>query len=219
MSKKQISRYVLTDELYALLKEQILSHTMSAGDKINIDKLARELGVSNIPIRESLFRLASEGFVTVVPFKGMFVAEMNLQDIDEIFEIRSQLEELAIRKAAPNIPRLRLEQMLQELGRADDAMGARHEEREVSRMNHSLHGTIVEYSNNGSLKLMVTSLIERIHRYLNLVHYKVEIGAEKAEHERIVQALLEKDTDKAVEAMRTHLDNAHRRLRNNFNDR
>jgi DNA-binding GntR family transcriptional regulator len=216
LSNKQLNRYVLTDELYTLLKQQILSHTMAAGDKINIDKLARELGVSNIPIRESLFRLASEGFVTIIPFKGMFVAEMNMQDIDEIFEIRSQLEELAIRKAAPHIPKQRLEQILQELGKAEDASDERNEERVVSQMNHSLHGTILEYANNGNLKLMVTSLIERIHRYLNLVHYKIEIGAEKSEHENIVVALLEEDTEKAVAAMRTHLDNAYHRLRNNF---
>ncbi len=70
MEKKPLGRYVLTDELYALLKRQILSHEMTAGDKINIDKLARDLGVSNIPIREALFKLSSEGFVTVVPSKG-----------------------------------------------------------------------------------------------------------------------------------------------------
>jgi DNA-binding GntR family transcriptional regulator len=216
MSDKPLSRYVLTDELYTILKQQILSHTMCAGNKINIDKLARELGVSNIPIRESLFRLASEGFVTVIPFKGMFVAEMNLRDIDEIFEIRSQLEELSIRKAAPHIPKPLLEQILASLRRADDAPDDRSKESNVSHMNQELHGTILEYANNANLKQMVTSLIERIHRYLNLVHFKIDIEAEKAEHENIVAALLEGDTEQAVEAMRTHLNNAYYRLRKGY---
>lgn len=216
MSKKQLSRYVLTDELYVLLKQQILSHQMPAGEKINIDKLARDLGVSNIPIRESLFRLASEGFVIVVPFKGMFVAEMNLQDIDEIFEIRGQLEQLAIRKAAPHIPRERLERILQELVSRENADADNDEENVVHRMNEGLHGTILSYAGSATLQQMAASLIERIHRYLNLHHYRIEIDAEKSEHEKVIRCLLEGETEQAAEAMREHLHNAHRRLRDNF---
>lgn len=217
MSKKQLSRYVLTDELYVLLKKQILTHTMSAGDKINIDKLARDLGVSNIPIRESLFRLSSEGFVTAIPFKGMFVAEMNLKDIDEIFEIRIQLEELAIRKAVSCIPKERLHHILQELDSEEDLTAESGEENVVLKMNEGLHGTILTYAKNANLQQMVTPLIERIHRYLNLYHYKIEMQAEKFEHETIIRALLEGDTEKAVEAMRLHLQHSHRRLRENYN--
>ncbi|MRN56011.1 GntR family transcriptional regulator [Paenibacillus monticola] len=218
MTKNQLSRYVLTDELYKLLKDQIISHIMSAGDKINIDKLTRELGVSNIPIREALFRLASEGFVTNVPFKGMFVAEMNLKDIDDIFEIRNHLEELAIRKAALLIPRERLEQILLELGNHEQEGAVWNgEENRLLSMNEGLHGTILSYTSNSILQQMVTSLIERIYRYLNLYHYQIDLAAERIEHESIVQALLAGDTEQAVASMRVHLQEAHRRLRANVN--
>ncbi|WP_372631273.1 GntR family transcriptional regulator [Cohnella sp.] len=216
MSEKQLQRYVLTDELYTILKKQILSHTMPAGDKINIDKLTRDLGVSNIPIRESLFRLASEGFVTIVPFKGMFVAEMNLTDIDEIFEIRSQLEGLAIRKATQHIPEAKLKDILNALKHGEEGAPQNNDEDAISIMNHDLHGTILMYANNENLKQMVTSIIERIHRYLNLNHYRIELEEEKKEHERIVQALLLRDVEQAAEAMAIHLKNAHKRLRDNF---
>ncbi len=218
MTKNQLSRYVLTDELYKLLKDQIISHIMSAGDKINIDKLTRELGVSNIPIREALFRLASEGFVTNVPFKGMFVAEMNLKDIDDIFEIRNHLEELAIRKAALLIPKERLEQILLELGNHEqEGIVWNGEENRLLSMNEGLHGTILSYTSNSILQQMVTSLIERIYRYLNLYHYQIDLAAERMEHESIVRALLAGDTEQAVASMRVHLQEAHRRLRANVN--
>jgi len=216
MADKRLSRYVLTDELYGLLKQKILSHEISAGDKINIDQFARDLGVSNIPIREALFRLASEGFVKVVPFKGMYVSEMNMSDIDEIFEIRYALEELSVRKAAPHIPKSRLEQILQELDTDEQILEASQEENVISQMNHDLHGTILAYAGNENLKQMVTALIERVHRYLNLVHYKIDMGAEIEEHRKIVLALLERDTEKAVEASRIHLQQAYQRLRGNF---
>jgi DNA-binding GntR family transcriptional regulator len=214
MKEKPLGRFVITDELYTLLKGKILSHSMTAGDKINIDKLARDLGVSNIPIRESLFRLVSDGFVTVVPFKGMYVAEMNLTDIDEIFEIRRNLEELSIRKATPNIPDAQLIALLEKLTQNEKPVDS--DEESAISMNHDLHGIILKYANNENLKQMVTSIIDRIHRYLNLFHYKLEMGAEIAEHEMIVRALLERDTGKAVEAMDIHLQNARRRLRENF---
>jgi DNA-binding GntR family transcriptional regulator len=216
VSKKQLSRYVLTDQLYLLIKNQILSHAMSAGDKINIDKLARDLGVSNIPIRESLFRLASEGLVTIVPFKGMFVAEMSLKDIDEIFEIRQSLEELSIRKAANRVPKEILQQLLQEIQVEEDATEENGKEDAISRMNEGLHGTILKYAKNENLRQTVTSLIERIHRYLNLHHYPIVIRAEKLEHEEIIRALLEENTENAIQAMRLHLQNSHQRLREHF---
>src|SRR5690242_2676186 len=74
--KVSLNRNVLTQEIYNLLKEQILSHTLPPGDKINIDQIARDLDVSNIPIREALSRLTADGFVRMVPFKGMFVTEI-----------------------------------------------------------------------------------------------------------------------------------------------
>jgi DNA-binding GntR family transcriptional regulator len=189
---------------------------MPAGDKINIDKLARDLGVSNIPIRESLFRLASEGLVTIVPFKGMFVAEMNLKDIDEIFEIRQSLEELSVRKAASRIPKELLLQVSLELAAGKSPEEKVAIEGVVSKMNDNLHGTILKYAKNENLRLTVVSLIERIYRYLSLYQYRIDLRAEMSEHEKIVQALLEENTEKAVQVMREHLNNSHRRIRDNF---
>jgi DNA-binding GntR family transcriptional regulator len=216
LSKKQLSRNVLTDQLYLLIKNQILLHEMSAGDKINIDKLARDFGVSNIPIRESLFRLASEGLVTIVPFKGMFVSEMSLKDIDEIFEIRQSLEELSVRKAVNRIPKELLQQLLQQIHAEEDSTEEIVKEDAISRMNDGLHGTILKYAKNENLRQTVLFLIERIHRYLILHHYPIEIRAEKLEHEAIIRALLEENTENAIQAMRLHLQNSHQRLIENF---
>jgi DNA-binding GntR family transcriptional regulator len=214
MSNTRLNRQVLTDELYTLLKQQIMSHTMSAGDKINIDKLARELGVSNIPIREALFRLASEGLVTIVPFKGMFVTEMSLKDVDEIFEIRMQLEELAIRKAIAAIPEERLLALREDL--TTSSGDGDSDEAAVARLNDGLHGTILDFTGNRNLRQLAQSLIERIHRYLNLHHYNIDLAAERREHEAVAQALLDRDERKAVEAMRRHLRSSYERLRDSL---
>lgn len=212
-----LNRYVLADELYTLLKKRILSHEMSAGDKINIDKLARDLGVSNIPIREALSRLSSEGLVSVVPFKGMFVAAMNARDIDEIFEIRASLESLALRKAATRIPKDRLRRILAETTAAQEEADAGQETASrMFKMNEGLHGTILAYADNENLQRMVVSLIERIYRYLNLLNFTIAIADEREEHARILSALLADDMDEATAALERHLQRARQRLRDSF---
>ncbi|MFD2333046.1 GntR family transcriptional regulator [Cohnella sp. GCM10020058] len=212
-----LNRYVLADELYALLKKRILSHEMSAGDKINIDKLARDLGVSNIPIREALSRLSSEGLVSVVPFKGMFVAAMNAKDIDEIFEIRLSLETLALRKAAARIPKDQLRRILAETTAAKEEAGANQgSASRMFKMNEGLHGTILAFADNENLQRMVVSLIERIYRYLNLLNFTIAIADEREEHVRILNALLTDDTDEATAALERHLQRARQRLRDSF---
>lgn len=212
-----LNRYVLADELYALLKKRILSHEMSAGDKINIDKLARDLGVSNIPIREALSRLSTEGLVTVVPFKGMFVAAMNAKDIDEIFEIRVSLETLALRKAAARLPKDRLRLILAETTAAQEDFEANQEPASrMFKMNEGLHGTILAYADNENLQRMVVSLIERIYRYLNLLNFTIALAEEREEHARILNALLADDVDEAAAALERHLERARQRLRDSF---
>lgn len=213
-----LNRYVLADELYALLKKRILSHEMSAGDKINIDKLARDLGVSNIPIREALSRLSSEGLVSVVPFKGMFVAAMNAKDIDEIFEIRFSLESLALRKAAARIPKDRLRLILAETKASQEETDANQESASrMFKMNEGLHGTILAYADNENLQRMVVSLIERIYRYLNLLNFTIALADEREEHVQILNALLADDMDEAGAALERHLQRARQRLRDSFN--
>ncbi len=71
---------------------------------------------------------------------------MNLRDIDEIFEIRSSLEELAIRKAIPYLPKAKLQQILNELSTGSDTPAQNGEEGRILKMNEGLHGTILAYA-------------------------------------------------------------------------
>jgi DNA-binding GntR family transcriptional regulator len=204
--------------LYVFLKEQILSHSLAAGDKINIDQLAKELEISNIPIREALSRLAAEGFVKIVPFKGMFVSEMNLQDVDEIFEIRQQLEILAVKKAVSRIPENRLLQLRQKIEEWKNVASDKTVDKveKVAEMNLELHGLILAYSGNKNLENLVRSFIDRMHRYITLIQSDIDLEAEIAEHEWIVKCLEEKNVKEVEAAIEYHLQKSIARIRNNF---
>ncbi|MDQ0900535.1 MULTISPECIES: GntR family transcriptional regulator [unclassified Paenibacillus] len=217
----KINRVNLTEEIYRIVKEDILSHKLKSGEKINIDQLARALEVSNIPIREALSRLQSEGYLNVIPFKGMFVNMMSVKELDELFEIRLQLEPLAVEKAALLIPDDILERLqetmnslqTQQSSEATNGLGT------IKEMNMSLHGTILAYCENTNLQNLVKGYIEQIQRYLTYIQLHLDINTtneEWSEHNAILQKLKQRDPKGASDAMSKHISNSRKRTNAHF---
>src|SRR5438552_18043613 len=84
----------------ALLKEAILSGTIQSGEPIVEAKLAQQFGVGQGLIREALIELEHHGFVQRTPFTGTTVTTLTLEDAQQIFEVRIELEPLAFHLAA-----------------------------------------------------------------------------------------------------------------------
>lgn len=212
MSMKGFSRNLLTDELYEYLKAHILSQQLPPGEKLNVDKLARELEVSRVPLREVLARLAAEGLVQAVPFKGMFVAEMNLRDIREIFEIRMELETLALRTAYAKIPLAQLQEIRSKKPAETTPFDT------IKQMNEDLHFTLLHYADNDRLQRLVRSYLDQVHRYLHDVDYDSNVAADREEHQLILDKLVERDLPGAEEALRRHLRLSLERIIENLNN-
>jgi DNA-binding GntR family transcriptional regulator len=214
MSK--IGRVNMTEEIYRIVKEDILSHKLKSGEKINIDQLARSLEVSNIPIREALSRLQSEGYLHIIPFKGMFVNLMSLQELNELFEIRLHLEPLAVQKATLIIPDQRLEALNENMIslHSDKPIRSNNGLETISQMNISIHGTILEFCDNISLKNLVRGYIEQIQRYLTYIKLNLDVkktNVEWSEHNAILQKLIQRDAKGAADAMSKHISNSQER--------
>ncbi|WP_256761986.1 GntR family transcriptional regulator [Cohnella sp. WQ 127256] len=220
MSSKVI-RINLTEEIYRIVKEDIISHKLPSGEKINIDQLARSLEVSNIPIREALSRLQSEGYLKMVPFKGMFVNLMSLQELNELFEIRLHLESLAVEKAALKIPDEELSNLSKNLIslHSDHSSSASDGLETIVEMNASIHGTILQYCDNISLKNLVKGYIEQIQRYLTFIKLNLDVDnreVEWSEHNAILQQLIQRDAKGASAAMSIHISNSQKRTNIHF---
>jgi DNA-binding GntR family transcriptional regulator len=217
----KISRVNLTEEIYRIVKEDILSHKLKSGEKINIDQLARSLEVSNIPIREALSRLQSEGYLHIIPFKGMYVNLLSLKDLNELFEIRLHLEPLAVEKAALIIPDKRLELLNESMvslitNKSDQPTSGLET---VTVMNSSIHGTILEYCDNASLQNLVRGYIEQIQRYLTYIKINLDVdntNVEWSEHNAILQKLIQRDAKGAADAMSKHIRNSQKRTHIHF---
>lgn len=93
------------------LRSFILTNQLSPGERLIQDELAKKLGVSRTPIREALNILASEGLVTVSPYKGATVTRLSLSDLEELYCVRFALESHACYLAAINISDEEIEQL------------------------------------------------------------------------------------------------------------
>ncbi|NQX65172.1 GntR family transcriptional regulator [Paenibacillus alba] len=217
----KISRVNITEEIYRIVKEDILSHKLKSGEKINIDQLARNLEVSNIPIREALSRLQSEGFIHVIPFKGMFVNMMSLKDLNELYEIRMQLEPLAVEKATNHLPAEVLEnlQVTMDSLLNNPSTPSANGLDIIDEMNNSIHGTILSYCDNTNLQNLVRGYMEQIQRYLTFIQITLDVdttNVEWSEHQAILQKLRDRDPQGAAAAMTVHLRNSQQRTNEFF---
>jgi len=93
----------LTDQVYDILKDAILSLSLAPGERLIESKLAKQLGTSATPVRGALARLKHDNLVEIVPFKGAHVSKLDNHEVDEIFEIRILMETAMIRKFAHSI--------------------------------------------------------------------------------------------------------------------
>ena len=80
---------------HAKLRAMIFSGELLAGQPLRQEEIARQLGVSRLPVREALSRLAIEGLVELKPRRGFFVTSLNADEIEDIFDMRAMLEERA----------------------------------------------------------------------------------------------------------------------------
>src|SRR5918998_3634571 len=99
------------DLVHEELRARLLRGDLRPGDKVPIATLARELGVSAIPVREGVKRLEAEGLLSFETHKGAVVPRLDAAAIEETFAIRAELEGLAVRRAAATLTPERLDEL------------------------------------------------------------------------------------------------------------
>jgi DNA-binding GntR family transcriptional regulator len=200
----------LADRVYRTLREQILQGQYAPGQKLNIDQLARDLGVSNTPIREAMARLERLGLVEMVPYCGPKIKRLNAAQLKDIYDVRIALEELAVRLVAQsqdpnvfNVITAALE-MQERVCNGDDPRAAVDADR-------AFHDALVQASGNSVLLDLLPNLSDRTRLLLELNTPPSE-GMDKAaalralqDHRRIYEALRKGDQEAAVQELRHQL--------------
>ena len=187
------------------LRNMILMRRLSPGERLAQDELAKQLGVSRTPIREALHRLASEGLVTISPYRGASVAKFSLSDLEEIYAVRSALESHAAHLSAQRITDEELEQLEGLLRQMEKAF----REKDMPLLleaHHQFHASVYAASKRKRLYGLAIQYLKLTDVYQRMA-LALGRGAKDpvVEHGEILAALGRRDADAAGHLIRIHL--------------
>jgi DNA-binding GntR family transcriptional regulator len=186
------------------LRQDILNGTLPGGMRLAQTDIAQQLGVSTTPVREALRDLASEGLVIIDPHRGGFVMELTSDDVFEIYEIRYQLEPVALKYALPFIN----EEIIERLDQLNEEMSATSHLPTWVELNRDFHMTMYGASNRSRLLSIIRSVQDgSVMAVAGRLAHKTGVREEaNHEHTNLVDALRARDADRALAVLQHHLE-------------
>lgn len=201
----------LAGRVYEAIKEAILDLKMAPGARVNMDQLARELGVSISPIREALIRLTAERLVVCKPYAGYAVTPLpDKQSILDLLDARLLLEGQAARLGAPRRDPSILATMNEALQQiSQQYFGRRYREyRNLVEWDARLHGAVIASSGNSAFVQIYEDLHPHTQTSRLHIHLQREIDPNLVlqTHLPIIRAYEQGDAEAAFAAIRAHMD-------------
>lgn len=192
------------------LLEMIKSGQLPAGTRLNELELSKRLKVSRACVREAVRALEAASLLRLEKNRGVFVHEVSAQEAEELYLIRTGLDEMVGRILAPKISDAQIEElglMLDRLERTS-SLGVDH----TFPLNIAFHDRLVQMAGNTTLLGIYRQVINRMH-LLRRRSFSGGSDASHSEHRQILKALSTRDADTAVLAMRTHVRNGFARMK------
>lgn len=220
-SNVKASKGASSERAYRALMQEIVSFTLSPGEDLDEVTLVGRLGVSRTPVREALVRLAAEGLVQLVPNRGARVAPMGWNDIREHLEAFDVSQRLvtrwaALRRTDDQIADMQTERLAFEKAfKQDDPVA-------MLDANFRFHAAIGAACRNSLIQrfylqqltadLRIARLAMTNECFVSEQAYRDHVGNIVREHREMVEAIRERDADRAEELARSHADLARKRV-------
>ncbi|MFW5820683.1 MAG: GntR family transcriptional regulator [Bacteroidota bacterium] len=190
----------LSYQVYAKIREMILSGELKPGEKIAQERIASMLGVSRMPLHKAFQMLEDEFLVESIPRRGIFVKKPDLLAIMEAFECREGLEGIAARRAAKLMTDEQLhflEGLFQSFTNLDNI-----DEGKYQTADHTFHETIIKYSGNSVLQKLnhIGSILIKTYPKGIILPLKESMQ----DHHLIIGAFKERSAERAEELIRIH---------------
>jgi DNA-binding GntR family transcriptional regulator len=203
-----VASNALRHDVVVRLMAGIFQGTLPADSRLNIRKMAEQMGVSATPIREALVELEGIGLVQFFHNRGAVVKPFGCQQLRDIYHVRRLLDSEAARCACGKIPREELQSLRREMRRLLDS-GDQSSEwlQEAIASDRRLHDLVAAHCGNDRLA-------DEVGRYNTIMQTVREIVGNRRhaqqvalkDHMAVVNALLAGDAERAADAMRRHID-------------
>ncbi|MDP4024161.1 GntR family transcriptional regulator [Methylobacterium sp. NEAU 140] len=190
------------------LRQRILNGDLAPGVQLRQDALAEAFGISRIPIREALLQLEAAGLVRIVPHRGAVVAGLTVEEVEDIFQLRVQLEPQLLLLSAPRFS----EADVRALHDLTAEYGAALQAGEVDRwgeLNRRFHLDLLRHADRPRSLSIVSGLLQDCDRPTRLqLSVSGDVARADAEHTRIVALCEAGQIAQAADLLRAHIANA-----------
>lgn len=192
----------LREQVYDHLKERMNEGRLVPGRFLDLTAIAAEIGISRTPLRDALLQLEAEGFVEILPRRGVRVVELTLERIRDVYELLAALESTALRHARAELTPAVVATMTELNERMRGALAERDFDRFYEH-NLAFHEAFLDLSPNEELKRHVRVLKQRLYDFPRNRGWVEEWELSSIEeHARIVADLEAGEIDAAADFVR-----------------
>ncbi|MFW5992262.1 MAG: GntR family transcriptional regulator [Halanaerobiaceae bacterium] len=199
----------LRKQVYSVLRESILAGQIEPGEKITEVEIAEQLNVSRTPVREAFRMLELEELIIIVPQQGVFIAGIkSKKEIDDIFQVRIELEGLAACLAARNITDEQIDELNSCLEQIKECI-KKDDLKRCIQIDITFHQIIKEASSNKWLEKYLDSLFEQITRFrAKSLAQEGRMEIALTDHKKLGSAITEGDCELARSLAKKHIRGA-----------
>lgn len=212
----RVERQSLSGQIVGELRRRIVAGELPEGAPLRQERLAAELGASRVPLREAIRQLEAEGLVTTELHKGTVVSSLSPAEIEELFEIRMQIETWLFGLAIPLMAEtdFRAAEAAIEEASATGSVGGWGE------LNWRFHGALYAASGRHIALRLLKTVHDNANRYINL---QLAVAAEDVEnelvdHRRLVAFARTRDVEGGVGLLRDHIGKVAQNLTRSIED-
>lgn len=194
----------VTEQIYQEIRNAIIRQEIAPGEKLTIKMLHERYGVSSSPIREALTRLQQDGLIVYRPNIGMRVVQLNRKDVEEIYDMITELDSAAMRFA---MRKSDADACLKDLREIQQEMESTQDFQRWQKRSDDFHQIFYKYADNSRLN----DASRRILLQLTILSMQYEQKEENREeiaqgHQKILDALTKGSLQEADQLLREHLD-------------
>ena len=196
----------LRERVYSELRMDILSGRINPGARLVESALAKDMGVSRTPVREALHKLALEGLLYSIPRAGYIVEEMTERDIEDLFQTRMAIEQLAGRWAMVRVTEEELDSMKGNLQKTDDALKSGKTEKMIE-LDKEFHHILYKACRSKRLYQICKNLSDHTLKFrIACIHFPEIARRAREGHSKIYRALKSKQPDRIDESIEYHMN-------------
>jgi DNA-binding GntR family transcriptional regulator len=191
----------LREQVYEYLRDEIQNRNLLPGSTINLKNISQQLGISKTPLRDAIIQLEIEGFVNILPRRGVTVKKLTLQEIKDSYEIVGALEGSVILNEFGKITASHISKM-EKLNHEQKAALEKEDYENYYKLNLNFHNIFNTLSDNKTLMQLIIPFKQRLYDFPRRGYIKEWEINNCDEHHQFIELVKKKDREGAARIMR-----------------